>query len=221
MIEPIQGEAGVVVPPDGYMSGLKALCEAHNVLLIADEVQTGLGRTGYELASEHDNCKPDIVILGKALSGGVIPVSAVLSNDEVMLQLKPGEHGSTYGGNPLACKVAQAALEVLRDENLCQNSMERGEQLRNGLQSMVGHTVIELVRGRGLLNAIVINEPRSGYGNAAGKAGELCLRMMKHGLIAKPTHGNIIRFAPPLTITEEEIDICLGIIEKSAKEISS
>jgi ornithine--oxo-acid transaminase len=220
MIEPIQGEAGVVVPPDGYMLQLKRLCEQYNVLLIADEVQTGIGRTGYELASEHDNCKPDIVILGKALSGGVIPVSAVLSNDEIMLQLKPGEHGSTYGGNPLACKVAQAALEVLREEHLCQNAMDRGAQLRAGLQDMVGSTVIELVRGRGLLNAIVINDARTGYGSAAGKAGELCMRMMKHGLIAKPTHGNVIRFAPPLTITADEIDTCLGIIETSAKEIS-
>lgn len=221
MIEPIQGEAGVVVPPDGYMRELKKLCEKYNVLLIADEVQTGIGRTGYELASYHDECSPDIVILGKALSGGVLPVSAVLSNDEIMLQLKPGEHGSTFGGNPLACKVAQAALEVLREENLCQNSLDRGEQLRKGLRSLVGTTAIELVRGRGLLNAIVVNEPRSGYGNATGKAGELCLNMMKNGLIAKPTHGNIIRFAPPLTITEQEIDVCLGIIEKSVKELKA
>ena len=218
MIEPIQGEAGVVVPHDGYMSELKKLCKKHNILLIADEVQTGIARTGYNLAAEHDKCKPDITILGKALSGGVLPVSAVLANDEIMLLLKPGEHGSTYGGNPLACKVAKAALEVIRDENLCQNAFDRGEQLRKGLQSMVGDTAIELVRGRGLLNAIVINQPTEGSGNS-GDAWDLCLHMMRNGLIAKPTHGNIIRFAPPLTITAEEIDICLGIIEKSLKEL--
>jgi ornithine--oxo-acid transaminase len=210
MVEPIQGEAGVVVPPDGYMSDVKALCQEHNVLLIADEVQTGIGRTGYELASNHDNCKPDIVILGKALSGGVLPVSAVLTSDKIMLQLKPGEHGSTYGGNPLACKVAMAALEVLRDEKLCENASNRGEQLQQGLRKMAGHTVIETVRGRGLMVAIVIDQ-HGGH----GKAWELCLRMMKNGLLAKPTHGNIIRFAPPLAITAEEIDTCLGIIEES------
>jgi ornithine--oxo-acid transaminase len=218
MVEPVQGEAGVVVPPDGYMSEVKKLCEKHNVLLIADEVQTGIGRTGYELAVEYDDCKPDIIVLGKALSGGVIPVSAVLASDEVVLQLKPGEHGSTYGGNPLSCKVATAALEVLREENLCQNSMERGEQLREGLQSLVGSTAIQEVRGRGLLNAIVINQPRSGYGST-GKAWDLCLRMMENGMLAKPTHGNIIRFAPPLTITKEEIDTCLGIMKKSLDEL--
>lgn len=218
MVEPIQGEAGVVVPDDGYMTKVKELCKKHNVLLIADEVQTGLGRTGHELAVQHDGAKPDIIVLGKALSGGVLPVSAVLASDEVMLQLKPGEHGSTYGGNPLACKVAKAALEVLRDEKLCQNSTDRGEQLRQGLESLVGSTAIEKVRGRGLLNAIVINQPKSGYGDT-GKAWDLCLRMMDNGLIAKPTHGNIIRFAPPLTISKDEIDTCLGIIEKSLKEL--
>ena len=154
----------------------------------------------------------------QALSGGVLPVSAVLAKDEVMTLLKPGEHGSTYGGNPLACKVAMAALQVLREENLCQNSVERGEQLRDGLHKMVGRTPIELVRGRGLLNAIVINEPKGHYGSA-GKAYDLCLRMMENGLLAKPTHGNIIRFAPPLTITEAEIDECLQIIEKSLLEL--
>ena len=157
MVEPIQGEAGVVVPTDGYIQKAKELCEEFNVLLIADEVQTGLGRTGYELAVHHDQAKPDMVILGKALSGGVFPVSAVLASDEIMLQLRPGEHGSTYGGNPLACKVATAALEVLRDEKLCQNSNERGEQLRSGLERMVETSggVVQQVRGRGLLNAIV------------------------------------------------------------------
>lgn len=218
MVEPIQGEAGVVVPTDGYIQKCKELCDKHNILLICDEVQTGLGRTGYELAVHHDKAKPDMIILGKALSGGVLPVSAVLASDEVMLQLQPGEHGSTYGGNPLACKVAMAALQVLRDENLCQNSRERGEQLRAGLQSLTGSTVIESVRGRGLLNAIVIDQPRGGYGDA-GKAMELCMHMMDNGLLAKPTHGNIIRFAPPLTISESEIDTCLGIIEKSVREL--
>lgn len=217
MVEPIQGEAGVVVPDEGYLKQVRALCDKHNILWIADEVQTGVGRTGYDLAVEHDNVKPDIVIIGKALSGGVMPVSAVLSSDEVMLQLKPGEHGSTYGGNPLACKVATAALEVLRDENLCENSRVRGEQLRAGLQDMTGTTSINLVRGRGLLNAIVIDEPKLGYG-AAGKAWDICMRMKEHGLLAKPTHGNIIRFAPPLTITEQEINECVGIIRQSVEE---
>lgn len=217
MLEPIQGEAGVVVPDDGYLSKVKELCKKHNVLLIADEVQTGLGRTGYELAVNHDQCKPDIVVLGKALSGGVIPVSAVLASDEIMLTLNPGEHGSTYGGNPLSCKVATAALEVLREENLCQNSVERGEQLRNGLSSLIGNTPIEQVRGRGLLNAIVIDQPKGAYGDA-GKAHEICMTMLENGLLAKPTHGNIIRFAPPLTISEGEIDQCLEIIEKSVRE---
>jgi ornithine--oxo-acid transaminase len=214
MVEPIQGEAGVVVPTDGYMSAVHALCKKHNVLLIADEVQVGLGRTGYKLASDHDDCKPDIVVLGKALSGGVLPVSAVLATNEVMLVLKPGEHGSTYGGNPLACRVATAALEVLRDENLGDNAVARGEQLRNGLQKMVGDTSIAEVRGRGLLNAIVINEPKGHYG-ATGKAMDLCMLMMENGLLAKPTHGNIIRFAPPLTISEAEVDTCLDIIKTS------
>lgn len=219
MVEPIQGEAGVVVPDDGYMQEVKKICQKYNVLLIADEVQTGLGRTGYELAVNHDSCKPDIVVLGKALSGGVLPVSAVLASDEVMLTLKPGEHGSTYGGNPLACKVATAALEVLREEELCENSVARGQQLRDGLQSMVDKTIIDEVRGRGLLCAIVINQPKSGYGDK-GKAWELCLKMMEHGLLAKPTHGNIIRFAPPLVITEEEINQCLDIIKTSVSEMS-
>lgn len=221
MVEPIQGEAGVVVPSEGYMFKLKELCTKYNVLLIADEVQTGLGRTGYDLACHHDNCVPDMVVLGKALSGGVLPVSAVLANNEVMLQLKPGEHGSTYGGNPLACKVAVAALQVLREEKLCENSVQRGAQLRNGLQSLVGSTIIEQVRGRGLMNSMVIGKPKKNTGGADSSdyAWELCLKMMKNGLLAKPTHGNIIRFAPPLTITEAEVDTCLGIIEKSVNEL--
>jgi len=217
MVEPIQGEAGVVVPDDGYMAEVKALCEKYNVLLIADEVQTGLCRTGYRLAVDHDGILPDILVLGKALSGGVLPVSAVLASDEVMLTLKPGEHGSTYGGNPLACKVAVAALEVMRDEKLAENSQARGEQLRNGLNKLVGDKV-ESVRGRGLLNAMVINQPKGGYGDK-GKAYELCEYMMDAGLLAKPTHGNIIRFAPPLTITEQEIDECLDIIESSVQKL--
>lgn len=191
MVEPIQGEAGVVVPDEGYFAQVRALCDKYNILWIVDEVQTGLGRTGYELAVHHDKVKPDIAILGKALSGGVLPVSAVLTSDEVMLQIKPGEHGSTYGGNPLACKVATAALQVLRDENLSENSRVRGEQLRAGLQEMVGRTSINLVRGRGLLNAIVIDQPKGSYGDA-GKAWDICMRMKENGLLAKPTHGNVM-----------------------------
>lgn len=218
MVEPIQGEAGVVVPDDGYMQAVHDLCKKHNVLLIADEVQTGIARTGYELAVNHDDCKPDIVVLGKALSGGVLPVSAVLATDEVMLQLKPGEHGSTYGGNPLACVVAKSALEVVREENLCQNAKERGAQLVKGLRQMMGSTCINQVRGRGLLVAIVIDQPKSHYGDL-GKAWELCLQMKQNGLIAKPTHGNIIRFAPPLVINEEEINQSLDIIRKSVMQV--
>jgi ornithine--oxo-acid transaminase len=219
MVEPIQGEAGVVVPDDGYMAEVKKMCEKYNVLLIADEVQTGLCRTGYRLAVDHDGILPDILVLGKALSGGVLPVSAVLAKDEVMTILEPGEHGSTYGGNPLACKVAIAALEVLRDENLAENAEARGEQLRKGLNTLVGDKV-ESVRGRGLLNAMIINQPKGGYGDK-GKAYELCEHMMDAGLLAKPTHGNIIRFAPPLTITEEEMNTCLDIIESSVNKLES
>jgi len=220
MVEPIQGEAGVVVPRDGYLAEAKRICQKYNVLLIADEVQTGLGRTGYQLAVDHDNCKPDIVVLGKALSGGVMPVSAVLASHEVMLTLRPGQHGSTYGGNPLACRVATAALEVIRDENLVENSVARGEQLVNGLNSLAGkyNSCIASVRGRGLLVAMIIDEPKGSYGDL-GKAWELCLLMMENGLLAKPTHGNIIRFAPPLTITERQVDECLGIIEKSVGQV--
>jgi ornithine--oxo-acid transaminase len=200
------------------MRKVHELCKKYNVLLIADEVQTGLGRTGYKLAVDHDACKPDIVILGKALSGGVLPVSAVLASDEIMLTLNPGEHGSTYGGNPMACKVATAAMEVLRDENLSENAVQRGEQLRQGLSSMLSSTCIESVRGRGLLNAIVIDQPKGGYGDQ-GKAWEVCMAMKDNGLLAKPTHGNIIRFAPPLTITADQVDECLDIIEKSVKQV--
>ena len=220
MVEPIQGEAGVMVPDDGYLKKVKEMCEKYNVLLIADEVQTGLCRTGYRLAVDHDGILPDILVLGKALSGGVLPVSAVLASDEVMLTLNPGEHGSTYGGNPLACKVAIAALEVLRDEKLAENSQARGEQLRNGLEGLIGNTSVGHVRGRGLLNAVIINEPKGGYGDT-GKAWDLCVNMQNNGLLAKPTHGNIIRLAPPLTITEEEIDRCLDIFEKSVHQLDA
>ncbi|VEU34516.1 unnamed protein product [Pseudo-nitzschia multistriata] len=220
MVEPIQGEAGVMVPDDGYMRKVKELCEKYNVLLIADEVQTGLCRTGYRLAVDHDGILPDILVLGKALSGGVLPVSAVLAKEEVMLTLKPGEHGSTYGGNPLACKVAMTALEVLRDEKLAENSQVRGEQLRSGLEGLIGNSSVEHVRGRGLLNAVIINQPKGGYGDT-GKAWDLCVKMQNHGLLAKPTHGNIIRLAPPLTITEEEIDQCLDIFERSVRELDA
>ncbi|GMI48657.1 hypothetical protein TrCOL_g7349 [Triparma columacea] len=218
MVEPIQGEAGVVVPPEGYLREVKAICDKYNVLLICDEVQTGLARTGTMLCSDYDGIKPDIVVLGKALSGGVYPVSAVLASDEVMLTIKPGEHGSTYGGNPVGCAVAMAALEVLRDEGLVENSVRRGEQLREGLRKLVGNSCIESVRGRGLLNAIVIDEEKGDY-SKEGKAWDLCLRMKENGLLAKPTHGNIVRFAPPLTITEGEIDECLEIIKKSVGEV--
>lgn len=221
MVEPIQGEAGIIVPQDGYMKKVKELCQKHNVLLVADEVQTGLGRTGTILACDHDGAKPDILILGKALTGGVYPASAVLASNEVMLCIKPGEHGSTYGGNPLACKVATAALEVLRDEKLCENSMARGEQLRKGLNKIVAEpsSAISLVRGRGLLNAIVIGGDEAGSYSDEGKAWDLCLLMKENGLLAKPTHGNIIRLAPPLCISEEQVDVALGIIEKSVKAI--
>jgi len=216
MVEPIQGEAGVVVPQDGYLRKVRELCDKHRVLLICDEVQTGLGRTGTLLACDHDDIRPDLLVLGKALSGGVLPVSAVLTSNEVMLTIRPGEHGSTYGGNPLACKVATAALEVLRDEKLTENSALRGQQLREGLQKLADKegSPIQLVRGRGLLNAIVIGSDKGGYGDE-GKAWELCEKMAGNGLLAKPTHGTIIRLAPPLCITKEEVDECVEIIGRS------
>jgi len=213
MVEPIQGEAGVVVPDAGYMREVHRICKQNNVLLIADEVQTGLGRTGKLLCCDHDNIKPDILVLGKALSGGVMPVSAVLSSDEVMLTIKPGEHGSTFGGNPLACKVAIAALEVLRDECLTENARIQGERFRAGLQSM-NSPIVELVRGKGLLNAIVIRDTKGD----GGPAWEICLEFAKNGLLAKPTHGNIIRLAPPLCITSEQIDHSLEIIADTLKK---
>jgi len=208
MFEPIQGEAGVVVPNDGYIAEAKALCVKYNVLMIADEVQTGLCRTGKMLACDHENVKPDILILGKALSGGVLPVSAVLCNDEVMLTIKPGEHGSTYGGNPLACKVAIASLKVLKDEKLAENAEYLGKILRKELKAIDSEMISE-IRGKGLLNAIVI-KPKNGK-----DAWDVCVALKENGLLAKPTHGDIIRFAPPLVITEEQLMTCVNIIKET------
>lgn len=207
MVEPIQGEAGVVIPSDGYLQGAKALCEKHNALFIADEVQTGLGRTGRRLACDHEGVKPDILILGKALSGGVMPVSAVFADDPIMLNIKPGEHGSTYGGNPLACAVALAALEVLREEKLAENAERLGHVFRNGLKDLPGW--VREVRGKGLMNALVI-DPKGPV-----KAWDLCLALMKNGLLAKPTHDHIIRMAPPLVINETQLRECLEIIRRT------
>jgi ornithine--oxo-acid transaminase len=213
MVEPIQGEAGVVVPDEGYLAGVRALCTKYNVLFIADEVQTGIARTGKMIACDFEDARPDILILGKALSGGVLPVSAVLADDEVMLCIKPGEHGSTFGGNPLACKVAQAALEVVLDENLSENATELGEVFRTELNRRLGHlNVISLIRGKGLLNAIVINDSEE-----SSTAWDMCMALRDNGLLAKPTHGNIIRFAPPLVITKEELLECIDIIENTLK----
>jgi ornithine--oxo-acid transaminase len=211
MVEPIQGEAGVVVPDEGYLAKCHEMCKAKNVLLICDEVQTGIGRTGKLLASDYDNVKPDILILGKALSGGAMPVSAVLADDEIMLTIKPGQHGSTYGGNPLACKVAVTALEVLKEEKMTENAFTLGEAFRERMGQLVERCeLVNGVRGRGLLNALLINDtPES------TTAWDLCVKMKDNGLLAKPTHGNIIRFAPPLTITEEELAACCEIIEQT------
>jgi ornithine--oxo-acid transaminase len=216
MVEPIQGEAGVVVPDEGYLAKCHEMCKAKNVLLICDEVQTGIGRTGRLLASDYDNVKPDILILGKALSGGAMPVSAVLADDEVMLTIKPGQHGSTYGGNPLACKVAVTALEVLKNEKMTENAFTLGEAFRERMGQLVERCdLVEGVRGRGLLNALLINDtPES------TTAWDICVKMKDNGLLAKPTHGNIIRFAPPLTITEEELSACCEIIEQTVLEFA-
>ena len=213
LVEPIQGEAGVVVPDEGYLTKAYSMCKEKNVLFIADEVQTGLARTGKLLACDHENIKPDILILGKALSGGTIPISAVLADDEVMLVIKPGEHGSTFGGNPLACKVAVAALKVLKEEKLSENAERLGKIFRDEI-SKIKSDMIELVRGKGLLNAIVI-KPKNGK-----EAWDVCLKMKENGLLAKPTHGHIIRFAPPLVITEEQVLEAVAIIKKSILEIS-
>jgi len=210
MMEPIQGEAGVFVPDDGYLTGVRELCTKYNVLWIADEVQTGLARTGRRLAVDHENVRPDIVILGKALSGGVLPVSAVLADDQVMLCIQPGEHGSTFGGNPLACKVAMEALKVLEEEQLAENAQRLGEILRGELRQLPSE-VVNLVRGKGLLNAIVINE---GF-----DAWDVCLRLRNRGLLAKPTHGDIIRLAPPLVINEEQLMESMDIIRDTVSSL--
>ncbi len=208
LVEPIQGEAGVLVPDDGYLSTAKQLCEDANVLFIADEIQTGLARTGKMLACDHENVRPDILLLGKALSGGMLPASAVLCDNEIMLTIKPGEHGSTYGGNPLACKVAITSLQVLKEENMADNAFVMGELLRNELKKL-GSPHTSIIRGKGLLNAIVI-----GHSNKDA-AWDLCLQLKENGLLAKPTHGDKIRFAPPLVITKEQVLDCVDIIRKS------
>ena len=209
VVEPIQGEAGVVVPSEGYLRGVRALCDKYNVLFIADEIQTGLCRTGKLLACDYESVKPDILILGKALSGGIMPVSAVLASDAIMLTIRPGEHGSTYGGNPLGSAVAMEALKILKDEKLAENAMVLGEVFRSAMIDLQRKTdLIETVRGKGLFNAVVIKE-RNGK-----SAWDVCLSFAEHGLLAKPTHGDIIRFAPPLVITREQLEECIAIIEK-------
>jgi len=208
LVEPIQGEAGVFVPDDGYLKKCASLCKKHNVLFVADEVQTGIARTGRLLAVDHEDVKPDILILGKAISGGVYPISAVLANDDIMLVIKPGQHGSTFGGNPMAGRVAIAALEVVQEEKLAEKAQHLGEILRRELRA-IKSDMITLVRGKGLLNAIII-KPKNGK-----EAWDVCLKMAENGLLAKPTHGDIIRFAPPLVITEEQIMECVDIIRRS------
>jgi ornithine--oxo-acid transaminase len=214
MFEPIQGEAGVVVPDPGYLTGVRALCSRYGVLMIADEIQTGMGRTGSMLACDHEHVRPDLVVLGKALGGGVYPVSAVLGDHEVMLTLKPGEHGSTFGGNPVACRVAMEAVSVLQEEGLIDNAVKRGEQLRSGLMDLQRkYPIIKKVRGQGLLNALVVGSDIEE--KADDMAWNLCLRMMERGVLAKPTHGHIIRLAPPLCITADEIEQALVSIGKA------
>lgn len=210
LVEPIQGEAGVYVPDEGYLRRACDLCHAHNILFMADEVQTGIGRTGRMLACDHEGVRPDILILGKALGGGVVPISAVLADDEIMLTIKPGEHGSTFGGNPVACRASMAALEVVREERLTENAEAMGRIFRDRMRS-IGSDMIAEVRGKGLLNAVVIR-PKNGR-----EAWDVCLRMRDNGLLAKPTHDHIIRFAPPLIISEEELLDACGIIERSIR----
>ncbi|WP_124639412.1 ornithine--oxo-acid transaminase [Amniculibacterium aquaticum] len=214
LAEPIQGEAGVYVPDTGYLKDAAELCKKYNVLFIADEVQTGIARTGKMIACHHENVQPDILVLGKALSGGMYPVSAVLANDEIMNVIKPGQHGSTFGGNPLACAVAIAALDVVVDENLAENAEVLGQKFRSEIEKLISETnLITKVRGKGLLNAILINDtPES------TTAWEICLKLRDNGLLAKPTHGNIIRFAPPLVMTEEQLMDCIAIIRKTILE---
>jgi ornithine--oxo-acid transaminase len=213
LVEPIQGEAGVVVPGEGYLAQAKAYCSYANVLMIGDEIQTGLCRTGKMLACDHENVRPDILLLGKALSGGTIPVSAVLADDEIMLTIKPGEHGSTYGGNPLASAVAIASLQVLKEEKMAENARSMGDLFRKGLAQIESNYIRE-IRGKGLLNAIEINHPDK------DAAWHLCMELMENGLLAKPTHGDKIRFAPPLLITREQVQESIDIIHKSLSAIS-
>lgn len=215
MVEPIQGEAGVVVPDEGYLRTAYELCKKNRVLFIADEVQTGLARTGKLLCCDHEGFRPDILILGKALSGGIMPVSAVLANDEIMLTIRPGQHGSTYGGNPLACAVAMEALEVLKDEQLAENAEYLGKVFRRRMQEDVVDKagVVTLVRGKGLLNAIVIDDEEEGE-----MGWDICLKLAENGLLAKPTHGNIIRFAPPLVMTEAQLHECCDIIVRVIRQ---
>jgi len=214
LVEPIQGEAGVYVPDDNYLKSASELCKKYNVLFIADEVQTGISRTGKLIACHHENVQPDILILGKALSGGMYPVSAVLANDEIMNVIKPGQHGSTFGGNPIACAVAIAALDVVADENLSERAEELGQVFRSEIEKVIEKTdLITKVRGKGLLNAILINDSPD-----SKTAWNLCLKLKENGLLAKPTHGNIIRLAPPLVITEEQLLECVAIIEKTILE---
>jgi len=208
LLEPIQGEAGVYVPDDGYLKKAYDLCKAHNVLFIADEIQTGIARTGKMLACDHEGVRPDMLLLGKALSGGAYPVSAVLADDEIMLTIKPGEHGSTYGGNPVACKVAMVALDVIKEENLVEKSEYLGKIFRDEMRS-INSDMIELVRGKGLMNAIIIR-PKNGK-----TAWDVCLKMKELGVLAKPTHGHIIRFTPPLVITEEQLREAIELIKKA------
>ena len=220
MAEPIQGEAGVVVPDEAYLSNVKSLCSKHNVLFIADEVQTGIARTGKMMACDYESVKPDILVLGKALSGGTMPVSAVLARDEIMLCIKPGEHGSTFGGNPLACAVAIEALKVIVEEKLADNANTMGALFRDELRKL-NHPVIELVRGKGLLNAMVIRtkeESEHNWNTDGELAWNICLKMRDNGLLAKPTHGNIIRFAPPLVINESQIKEAVSIIKLSIEQ---
>ncbi len=214
LVEPIQGEAGVYVPTEGYLTKAKALCEKYNVLFIADEVQTGIARTGKLLAVDHENVKPDILILGKALSGGAYPVSAVLANNHIMNVIKPGQHGSTFGGNPIAAAVAIAALEVVKDEKLAENAERLGKIFRKELAEFANENdLVKLVRGKGLLNAIIINDTED-----SSTAWDICIKLRDNGLLAKPTHGNIIRFAPPLVMTEEQLRHCISIIKKTIVE---
>ena len=214
LVEPIQGEAGVFVPDEGYLTKARELCKENDVLFMADEVQTGIARTGELLAVDHENVKPDIIILGKAISGGVYPVSAVLADDEVMNVIKPGQHGSTFGGNPLAAKVAIAALEVIKDEKLAENAQYLGEIFRREMNRIIDKTdLVTKVRGKGMLNAVLINDSPD-----SSTAWDICMALKENGLIAKPTHGNIIRFAPPLVMTEDQLMDCVSIIEKTLTE---